>query len=159
PAALHHFGDAVDVDNLFREVALAVAVIPVPSIPLLHTAPRFQRRPRAEEISLEAEPGLAGGVGQRLDAAMILEATAVEDDLRHARALCPLRHQRADLLGDLALAALDLLQVRLEVGRRRQRLAGGVVDHLRVDVREAAEHRQPRALLRAVYPLAQPQVP
>ena len=68
-----------------------------------------------------------------------------------------------DGLGALALPPLApfverRLQRRLDRRGRRDRRAGAVVDDLHVDVRHAAEHRQPRPLGRAGDALAQPQL-
>ncbi len=69
PAALHHLGDAVDVDELVDELAVAlfavasrvrghlVVVLVAVHAPFLHP--------------LEVQAAFAGGVGQRLDAAVI----------------------------------------------------------------------------------------
>src|SRR5205823_620416 len=61
------------------------------------------------------------------------------------------------------LAALDALvdgtlQLRIDRRRRDERLAGHVVDHLRVDVGHAAEDAQTRPLFRAGNPLALPEL-
>src|SRR6267143_6693335 len=100
----------------------------------------------AIEISLELQAALAGALGDRSDAAVVVESVAVEHDRGDLRGLAFLRHQLADLLGQLALLALPVLELRRERRRRRQRLAGRVVDHLGVDVVEAAVDGQARPL-------------
>jgi hypothetical protein len=55
---------------------------------------------------LELESGFAGGVRQRGDPPRVLVATAVEDDLGHARGLGPLGEESADLAGQGALVTL-----------------------------------------------------
>src|SRR5687768_2858674 len=109
---------------------------------------------------LELETALAGGVGKGLDAAVVLEAAAVEDHGLDALFLRARRDQRADRLGggDVGPALGVLLQRLVEGRRRAHRLAGAVVDDLRVDVRLAAEHRQPGTLGRARDLLADPAV-
>ena len=113
-AALDDLGDAVDVDD------------PRLAQPLRAVASRCDRG------SSELQSGFAGGVGERGDAAVVEEPTAVEHDLgrrrrpwparRRAcrpawpRRCCPWRRPRRSRLG----------------GRGRgQRAAGVVVDHLR----------------------------
>src|SRR5207247_3253113 len=60
----------------------------------------------------------------------------------------PFEVAAADAFGEHAL------ERRLGARRGDERLAGHVVDHLRVDVRHAPEHRQTRPLLGARDPLA-----
>src|SRR4026209_341627 len=98
--------------------------------------------------SLEGQAGRAGRLGEGLDPPMVLIATAIEDDLLDPARLRPLGQQFAHDLGRGHVAAR--LRLRAEVGRtavhRGQRASARVVDHLRVDVTQAAEHRQPRPL-------------
>src|SRR5262245_14073454 len=99
--------------------------------------------------NLELETALAGGVGQGLDAPVVVEAAAVEDHRLHALVLGAGGDELADGLGCFQVGATLGLALALEVLVERRRRAEGlprlVVDHLRVDVRLAAEHRQPRA--------------
>ena len=60
------------------------------------------------------------------------------------------------MLPPLAFFASAPLTVGSTRGRRRDRLAGHVVDDLHIHVRDAAEHGQPRPLHRAAHPLADP---
>ena len=97
------------------------------------------------------------------NAPVIEEAAAVEDDALDALLDRALGDGLADRLGSLQVAAAHTrvegsLERRLDARRRRQRLAAQVVDHLRVDMRHAAEHAQPRPLGRAGNPLALPQL-
>src|SRR5207244_1862642 len=94
------------------------------------------------------QPTLAGGIGQRLDAAVILVMAAVERRLGNALFLGRLGDLLADHLRRLDVAAR--LEARSNVGnraaRRSQRDAGQVVDELGVNVLRAAEDGQPRPL-------------
>src|SRR5689334_16343356 len=98
-------------------------------------------------LSLELEPGLAGGVRHRRDPAVVGEAVAVEHHLvdlgRHAL----LGDQPAHPLGVRLLVALVLaLELLGEGGGEGHRAAGRVVHHLGVDVLEALVDGEPRAL-------------
>src|SRR5262245_51306154 len=106
--------------------------------------------------SLELQPRLARGVGEGLDAAVVLEAAAVEHHLLDALLLRAARDQPAHFLrGRHVAAALELaLHVLVARGRGDERLARVVVDHLRVDVGPAAVHREPRPLFAAADLLA-----
>src|SRR6185436_7829690 len=75
----------------------------------------------------------------------------------------PFGDHLADRLGALDVAAARrlverALERRLDGRRRDQRLAAHVVDHLGVDVRDAAEHAEARPVGRARDPLALPQL-
>ena len=102
PAALHHLGDAVDVDQLVDELAVA----------------RLRGRDSRSPLSglraivlmslsrLELQAAFAGGVGQRLDAAVIDVAAAVEHHLRDAGLLGALGDQLADRRGGRLVGAV-----------------------------------------------------
>src|SRR5690606_14112824 len=98
--------------------------------------------------ALEVEAGLAGGIGQGLDAAVVLIAAAVEDHLGHAGVEGALRHQLTDDLGllGLRLPAISLGPALLSRRGGGQGMAGHIVDHLGVDMLVRAEDVQPRAL-------------
>src|SRR6478672_1598260 len=106
------------------------------------------------EAFLEFQPRLPRGLCNGSNPAVIEESSAVEHD-----ALDPLRdetlgdrlaeHLCASLVACAGRSAQLGLQRRLRAGRRRDRRSGRVVDHLRVDVRDAAKHAQPRPLGRA----------
>src|SRR4051794_772247 len=100
---------------------------------------------------LELQARFAGAVGQRRDAAVVLVARAVEDDLVDPLLEALLGDGHADRLG-----ALLLLPRRLAVGvgGGDQRLLRQVVDDLGVDVARAAKHGQTRPLGRTGDPLA-----
>src|SRR5229473_2284827 len=97
-------------------------------------------------LSLENEPALAGGVGQGLDPAMEEIAAAVEHDGGDAGGLGALGDELADGRRGGPVGALlqALAQALVDARRGRHGAAGGVVDHLRVDVLRRAEHRQPQ---------------
>jgi hypothetical protein len=76
-------------------------------------------------------------------------SAAVEDDLRHAGFLRPLRDEDADLARGVARDAglrRVLAETRIERRRVRERRSRAVVDDLRVDVARALEDGQPRPL-------------
>src|SRR5512143_2610237 len=106
--------------------------------------------------ALELQPRLAGRVRQGLDAAVVLEAAAIEHDGGDALLLGAAGDQPADLARRRHVAAA--LQLRLEVlverGGGAQRAPGVVVDQLGVDLGPAAEHGEPRPLRRAAQLLA-----
>src|SRR5215207_1109550 len=89
---------------------------------------------------------LARRVGQSLDAPVEAEAAAVEDDLLDARRNRALGDRTADALRGLYVTARPRAQVLLDGRGRRDGHGALVVDHLRVDVVEAAEYREARAL-------------
>src|SRR3954469_10603659 len=106
----------------------------------------------------EVEAGFARGLGERADPPVISEAGPVEDDVADARLLRPIGEQLADRLRAVGLRPVGAPELGLEARRRRERSAGGVVDHLGVDVVEAAEDRQARALDRPRQPETDPLV-
>src|SRR3954451_2235357 len=98
---------------------------------------------------LEDQAALAGALGQGLHAAVELVAATVEDDGLDARGLRALGQQRTGALG--LLHRLERAQVGLRPLHGGQRAAGVVVDDLGEDPAVGAEHRDARALGRAVY--------
>src|SRR4051794_17185189 len=99
---------------------------------------------------LEAQAALAGGIGQRLDAAVIKVARAVEDHARHAGSARALGNEAPDLLRRVDVAAALQLAAHVLLERRggREGHAAVVVDDLGVDLLRRAEHRQPRTAVR-----------
>src|SRR5581483_2115411 len=103
----------------------------------------------ASTHALKLQPGFAGRVRHGANAPVIQKSTAVEDHARDAFFDRALGDRLADRFGALQVAAGDALaERRLDLGihgrRRHERLTAQVVDHLRVDVRHAAEDREPR---------------
>src|SRR5262245_18875443 len=99
----------------------------------------------------ELQPCFARRVGDRLHAAVVQEAAAVEHHAADALGLQPLGDGLADRLGAAQVAGLRAvreLRLQRRLGRRGRHYRGArvVVDHLCVDVRHAAEHRQARPL-------------
>src|SRR5229473_3011753 len=129
PAALDHLGDAVDVDHPVVQLGQVV---------------RIDRC--RHSVSLELQARFAGPFGDRCDAAVVVESVPVEHHRGDLRRLAFFRHQLADLLGQLALLALPILQLGRERRRGRERLAARVVDHLGVDVVQAAVDGEARPL-------------
>ena len=79
---------------------------------------------------LDLEAALASRLGERLDAAVIKVAAAVEHNVRNSRLLGPVGYRRSNLLGRLEIAAVGDVE-RLVAGRRRsQGTARVVVDGL-----------------------------
>src|SRR5436305_11868486 len=110
---------------------------------------------------LELKTFVAGPFGQRLDAAVVDVAAAVEDHLLDPLLPGAGRHQLAHQLGRRLAAgrAADLLADRRVRGARlghRDPLV--VVDELRIDEAQALVDRQARPFGAAPHPLAQPQV-
>src|SRR5688500_12124845 len=100
-------------------------------------------------IPLKLQPCFARRVGHCLHAPVIEEPVAVEHHALDALLEQPLGDRLADRLGAGDVAAARLLverafHLRVDGRRRRDRLAGHVVDHLDVDVRDAPEHGQAR---------------
>src|SRR5690606_2474388 len=94
----------------------------------------------------ELQATLAGGVGQRLHAAVVTVARAVEGDLLDPRGLGLLGDRAADLGGGLdVLGALEALaHVGLGGAGGGQDLRAVGAEHLGVDVLAGAQHRQAR---------------
>src|SRR6267378_3572688 len=94
-------------------------------------------------FSLELQSGAARGFGQRLDSTVVGEAAAIEDDGLDARLAGPLGDRLTD--GRCAFGSRwrleRLAEIRVRARGGRQRPARGVIDHLRVDVMQAAEDR------------------
>src|SRR3989304_3659168 len=111
-------------------------------------------------LLLEPQPAGARCFRQRLDPAVEGIATAVEDDGREALRLRPLGDKAADQRRDLRLLLAVRLTPhrRLQVGRGGKRLLRHVVDHLGVDVRQAAEDAEARLLVRAAHVVADARV-
>src|SRR3954447_15934853 len=92
----------------------------------------------------EAQAALASALRQRLDPAVVLVAAAIEHAGLDSGLLRARREQRAGLLG--LLAALERSELLLGPGDRGDRVPGVVVDELRLDATQRAEHGQPRTL-------------
>src|SRR5215204_5798608 len=129
---------------------------PPPAPPPRRCCPGIRRPFRSGWCSSEVQAVLAGRVGERRDAAVVLVAAPVEDDRADAGRLGPLGHQLADPLGGGGLVAVHLQAVR---GGRGQRDAADVVDDLGVHVPGGAGHDETRARRGAADLLAQPHVP
>src|SRR6266478_2277174 len=143
-AALDDLGHPVDGDH------------PVGQVQRIGINPRFSH----SMLLLESQARGACRVGQGLHPSVVLIAAAIEHDLADAARLRPLGQQLSHDLGRGHVAArLHLLpEVRGPAVHRGERATAGVVDHLRVDVVQAPEHRQPRTLRGADHPGADAQV-
>src|SRR5690606_16321903 len=127
--------------------ALTTSHRPSPSFPAGFTRSKFKAR-------------LAGAVGQSLDPAVVQVAAPVEDDLADAGLQGPLADEPAHFPRRVHVAGLGqpAAELRIEGRRGDQGLAGVVADDLGVDVLQAAEHRQARALRGADHLFADPAV-
>src|SRR5687767_6785669 len=96
----------------------------------------------AQGSESQREPSLASALGQRLDAAVVAVAAAVEDRALQARRLGALGQQRAGARG--LLHAAQALERVLGPHDGGQGPAGVVVDELGGDPAVGAEHGQPR---------------
>src|SRR5262245_38433605 len=128
------------------------------TVSLMSSCPASMRS-RVFINALELQTSLARGVGHGADAAVIQEAAAVEHDTLDALLDRALGDGGPDRLGAFQVPAAHALfelalQRRIHRRGRHQRLAAQVVDDLGVDVRDAAEHAQARALFRPRDPLA-----
>src|SRR5437764_8035082 len=106
-------------------------------------------------MTLELQAAFPGGLGQRLDAAVILESRTIERDRVDASGLRLLRDALADQRGCRAVAAvLDVLTyIGLEAGSARQNLVTAWRDDLRVNVAvRPRDHQAVRALLGDAHP-------
>src|SRR4051812_21398017 len=83
---------------------------------------------------LELQSAFAGSVGEGLDPAMEQEAATVEHDRRNASLLRALCNRLANGSRAVAGRAGRGLEVLVEAGGRDKRLAGSVIDDLRIDV-------------------------
>src|SRR5262245_20385144 len=131
PAALDDLGDPVDLDDALLERELV-------GIDACHVG----------SFRSELEAGFAGGIGERLDPPVVPEPGSIEDDALDAGGLGSLGDEPPDGGRLLALGRLGALELLLDRRGGDERLAGRVVDDLRIDVVEAAEHRQARPCLR-----------
>src|SRR4051794_2791844 len=106
---------------------------------------RLRRSPcvRAIVLPSEIQPALAGGVGQGFHPAMIHIGAAIEHDALDPGRLRALGNQLADRAGCRFVGPGFQLVAQSGVERRcrRERVPGGVVDDLDVDVARGAVHR------------------
>src|SRR6187200_2452785 len=100
-------------------------------------------------LRLEGQSGLAGALGEGLDAAVVLVAAAVEHRGLDAGGLGALGQDGAGLVG--LLHALERAQLGLGPVDGSERPARVVVDELGEDAAVGAEHRDTRALGRATH--------
>ena len=113
PAALHHLGDAVDMDELVDELAVALFAVAL-ACSRCHVACSIVAG--LSSSSLELQSAFARGIGQRLDAAVIEIAAAVEHDVLDA--LCC---ARSAISLPTALAAVDIVAPVLPPSRSPSR--------------------------------------
>src|SRR4051812_47282998 len=120
---------------------------------LISTTRSWRSRPDCEtdrsgagmrSLRLEGQSALAGALGERLDAPVVLVAAAVEHRGLDAGGLRARGENGAGLVG--LLHALERAQLGLDPVDGRQRAARVVVDELGEDAAVGAEHRDARAL-------------
>src|SRR4249919_142972 len=101
---------------------------------------RFKR-----DANLELQAALASGFGQRLDAAVVAVARAVESDLLDASGQGALGNHLADAGSGIGVLAVlqAFAHVGLHGGGRSQHLGAVGGEYLGVDVLAGAEHREP----------------
>src|SRR5690606_32236909 len=106
----------------------------------------FKRQGQAPADPSELQATFAGGIGQRLDAAVVAVARAVERDLLDAGLARLLGDRAANLGGGVGvLAALEAFaQAGLGGAGRSQDLRAVGAEYLGVDVLAGAQHRQAR---------------
>src|SRR5215208_5703984 len=115
---------------------------------LISTTRSCRSRPVEDtDRSGAAMKSFAGALGERLDAAVVLVAAAIEHDGLDAGGLRALGQQRAGALG--LLERLERAQIRLGPLHRGERAARVVVDELGDDPAVGAEHADARALGRS----------
>src|SRR2546423_2289111 len=107
------------------------------------------------------QSGAARGFGQRLDSTVVGKTAAIEYDGLDARFAGTLRDRLADRRRAFgARRRLDrLAQVGVGAGGGRQRPPRGIIDHLRIDMVQAAENSQPRPGRTTLEVAPQPAVP
>src|SRR5262245_35381756 len=115
----------------------------------------------ATQILLEHQAAGASRVGERLHSSVVHEPPAIEHYALDPLRLCLAGQKLANELGSRDVAAVRLTRPELfaPAVHRQQGATRVVVDQLRVDVTQAAEHGQPRPHLRAPDEPAQPLVP
>ena len=101
-----------------------------------------------KRVSLELESGSPGSLGERGDATVISERTAIEADLINTGGLGPFGNRLPHRLGGLLVAteAKPISEDLVHRTGRRERPASRIVDDLGVDVLVRAEHGEPRPI-------------
>src|SRR5215467_1892865 len=101
--------------------------------------------------ALELQPPFAGGVRQRLDAAVIEVMAAIEYHVLDAGGHCPLGNELSHRLGsaDIGAGLKAGAHVLFERRRRCNCRAFAVVDHLGIDVLGGAKDAQPQSCARS----------
>ena len=127
PAALDDLGDAVDLDDALLERELVW-------VDACHGG----------SFRSELEAGFAGGIGERLDPPVVPEPGSIEDHALEPAALARSATSWPTTAASSDLVELGAAELLLDGRGGGERPSGRVVDDLRVDVVEAAEHRETR---------------
>ena len=98
--------------------------------------------------SSEHQPGVPGGIRERLYPTVILEPRPVERDPSHSCANRPFRHHPSDERGSRAIATIvdSVTDILLQRGSTRHRAGTVRREHLRIDMSWRPMHAQPRYL-------------
>src|SRR5579862_7739955 len=107
----------------------------------------------ANACSLKRQSACACAIGEGLNAAMIFIAAAIENNRSNANRLRFLGNPLADSFRGLDVAARLQRRTQIRLDRRGggERMAGGIVDQLRIDMLQAARHVQAGPLRRPAY--------
>jgi hypothetical protein len=146
-AAFHHFCYAVDVDELVHKLAIALLTVAISASFTWFTshelALSFFSGPSLSQ-ALKIQSRFARRIGQRLDAPMIDIGAAVENHVLDASLQSARRNQLSNLGRSRNVGAFfeAALQLAIDAGRRRKRMAIRIVDDLGIDVLGRTEHRK-----------------
>src|SRR5882762_10071061 len=121
----------------------------------------FASATRSSFLCLKDQAASSGCVGEGLHASVVHVAAAIEHHALDTLRLRLLGQEFPDQLrgGDVAALRLAGAEDLAPAVHRQERPPGVVVDQLRVDVVQAAEHRQPRPRRRAAHEPPQPLMP
>jgi hypothetical protein len=139
PATLNDLGGTSDMNDALVELLAFVLVL---------RPPPFSSFLAWHPVLLELQSAFAGPVGQRLDPTVIRVTAAIEHDLLQTLGQSPLGHQLAHARGLLCLvqARQVLAHFRIQGRGRSQGVPHVVINHLGIDVLQAAKNVQARAL-------------
>ena len=126
-ATLDHFRHAVDLDQLLLEVAFLLLLFLIV---------------KSHISTLEFQSTFTGGVGQGLDASVVLVASAIEGHLVDTGGFCTLGDQLAHGCGSFNIAGLAAAQIAIKGRGAGQYLVACGRDDLGVDMPGSTVHAQ-----------------